>query len=86
MSIGSDEGETTKYTLQTRTKIDEVFIDLLRGSRGPSTVTLIARQYVATCMGSVFTVIVSENVFPVKHKRLSKQLLDLISTLQEFIT
>jgi len=38
--------------------------NLLRGSRGPSTVTLIALQYVATWGGSVFTVIVNVNVFP----------------------
>ena len=37
---------------------------LLRGSRGSSTVTLIALQYVATWSTSGFTVIVSENVFP----------------------
>lgn len=41
--------------------------NLLRGSRGPSTVTLIALQYVATWGGSVFTVIVNVNVFP-KHR------------------
>lgn len=50
--------------------------NLLRGSRGPSTVTLIALQYVATWGGSVLTVIVKVNVFPkaqVNKKRRKKK-------------
>jgi hypothetical protein len=35
-----------------------------RGSRGPSTVTLIALVYVATCGGVVDTVIVSVKLLP----------------------
>lgn len=35
-----------------------------RGSRGPSTVTLIALLYVATCGGLVDTIIVNVKLFP----------------------
>lgn len=41
---------------------------LLRGSRGPSTVILMARWYVATCGGFVKTVIVSVKLFPVDRR------------------
>jgi hypothetical protein len=37
---------------------------LERGSRGPSTVTLIALLYVATCGGDVLTVMVMLKLFP----------------------
>lgn len=40
-----------------------------RGSRGPSTVTLIALVYVATCGGLVDIVIVTEKLFPAKPKK-----------------
>lgn len=46
------------------------------GSLGPSTVTLIALLYVATCGGFVETVMVNENDFPVnkanKHIELQQ--------------
>jgi len=38
---------------------------LERGSRGPSTVTLIALEYVATCVGEPATEIVNVKLFPV---------------------
>jgi hypothetical protein len=38
---------------------------LERGSRGPSTVTLIALLYVAICGGEELTVIVKVKLFPV---------------------
>ncbi len=40
---------------------------LLRGSRGPSTVTLMAFEYVATRGGVVQIVIVSVKLLPIKH-------------------
>lgn len=46
--------------------------DLLRGSLGPSTVTLIALIYVATWGGSVFTVMVIVNVLPVSKQKKNK--------------
>lgn len=67
MSNTSVEGETTRIFYKHVKKV-RVFVDLLRGSRGPSTVTFMALQYVATCRGSVFTVIVNESVFPIKHR------------------
>lgn len=48
-----------------------IISDLLvfdRGSRGPSTVTLIALLYDATCGGLVDTVIVNVKLLPVKEK------------------
>ena len=42
---------------------------LERGSRGPSTVTLIAFVYVATCGGLDDMVIVTEKLFPVKSSK-----------------
>lgn len=42
------------------------------GSLGPSTVTLIALVYVATCGGFVDIVIVIENDFPVIRKITNK--------------
>lgn len=41
---------------------------LERGSRGPSTVTLMALVYVATCGGLVDIVIVTEKLLPIKMK------------------
>lgn len=40
-----------------------------RGSRGPSTVTLIALVYVATCGGLVDIVIVTEKLLPVEKNK-----------------
>jgi hypothetical protein len=45
-------------------KACEYILVLLRGSRGPSTVTLIALVYVATCGGFVLTVIVRVKLLP----------------------
>lgn len=43
---------------------------LLRGSLGPSTVTLMALPYVAICGGDVLMVMVSEKLFPaIKSRR-----------------
>lgn len=42
-----------------------------RGSLGPSTVTLIALLYDATCGGLVDTVIVNVKLLPVKKKNLN---------------
>lgn len=39
-----------------------------RGSRGPSTVTLMAFWYVATCGGDVASIIVRVKDFPVKKE------------------
>lgn len=44
---------------------------LERGSRGPSTVTLIAFWYVATWGGDVASIMVSVNDFPVPKERNS---------------
>lgn len=40
-----------------------------RGSRGPSTVTLIALLYVATCGGLVDTIIVKVKLLPKKLEK-----------------
>lgn len=40
-----------------------------RGSRGPSTVTLIALLYVATCGGLDDTIIVKVKLFPANSKK-----------------
>lgn len=48
--------------------------DLERGSRGPSTVTLIALLYVATCGGHVATVMVIVKLFPEKKKKCLRYL------------
>lgn len=45
------------------------FAHLLLGSRGPSTVILMALWYVATCGGFVKTVIVSVKLFPATRKK-----------------
>lgn len=44
----------------------------LLGSRGPSTVTFMARWYVATCGGLVNTVIVNVKLLPVVTSKKSK--------------
>ena len=44
-----------------------------RGSRGPSTVTLIALQYVVTCGIVVQIVIVSVKLFPVKKTKMKEK-------------
>lgn len=43
---------------------------LERGSRGPSTVTLIALEYVATCVGEPATEIVNVKLFPVINEKI----------------
>ena len=44
--------------------MDECLLVLERGSRGPSTVTLMALLYVAICGGEELTVMVSVKLFP----------------------
>lgn len=46
---------------------------LERGSRGPSTVTLIALLYVAICGGFVDTVMVNVKLFPVTRPNTQKE-------------
>jgi hypothetical protein len=46
-------------------------LDLVRGSRGPSTVTLMALLYVATWKGVELMTIVSEKLFPATRTQLS---------------
>lgn len=52
---------------RTRNFVFEYLHVLERGSRGPSTVTLIALVYVATCGGLVDMVIVTEKLLPGKR-------------------
>jgi hypothetical protein len=46
-------------------------LDFVRGSLGPSTVTLMALLYVATWKGVELMTIVSEKLFPATKTRLS---------------
>ena len=50
-------------------KIVNLYVRL--GSLGPSTVTLIACEYVAYCNGSVRMVMVTVSILPVGRKQLS---------------
>lgn len=47
-------------------------VHLLLGSRGPSTVILMALWYVATCGGFVKTVIVSVKLFPARGEKVTE--------------
>lgn len=49
-------------------------VHLLLGSRGPSTVILMALWYVATCGGFVKTVIVSVKLFPAKGEKVTEHM------------
>jgi hypothetical protein len=46
-------------------------LDFVRGSRGPSTVTLMALLYVATWKGVELMTIVSEKLFPATRTQIS---------------
>lgn len=49
-----------------------LLVHLLLGSRGPSTVILMALWYVATCGGFVKTVMVSVKLFPATGKKVTE--------------
>lgn len=73
IAIGTNDVGIQNFKLM---KMRENYIDFWimhllvfeRGSRGPSTVTLIALLYVANCGGLVDTIIVKVKLLPGKYK------------------